>query len=194
MILPIYTFGADALRRETQKITDDSESLQKLIDDMFDTMHNASGVGLAAPQVGRTERVFVVDVKSALDEEDGLDLADVPGPLVFINPAIEPVNGPVVEFEEGCLSIPEIREMVVRPDAIEVDYFDRTLAPMHLSASGLLARVIQHELDHLDGILFIDRLSPLRRGLLKRRLRDMSRGAVSADYPIMTAPEADRNR
>jgi peptide deformylase len=99
-----------------------------------------------------------------------------------------------VEYEEGCLSIPEIRENVVRPEAVEIEYLDRSLSPGRLKATGLLARVIQHEMDHLDGILFIDRLSTLKRQLLRRRLREMARGEVTADYPILTAPEAARRR
>lgn len=195
MILPIYTFGSETLRRETPEIEGDSEDLQKLIDDMFETMHNASGVGLAAPQVGRDERVFVIDIKAALEEDDDeVDLSDVPGPLVFINPVVTPLEGPSVEFEEGCLSIPDVRETVIRPEAIEIEFLDRFMEPQRIGASGLLARVAQHELDHLNGILFTDRLSPLKRGLLRRRLREMSRGMVTADYPIVTAPEAGRRK
>jgi len=194
MILPIYTFGADVLRQATPELEDNSEALQTLIDDMFETMHNASGVGLAAPQVGRSERVFVVDLKKSAEDEEGIEPAALPGPLVFINPAIKGLDGGEVEYEEGCLSIPEIRENVVRPDTVEIEYLDRTLSPVRLQATGLLARVIQHELDHLNGILFIDRLSTLRRQLLRRRLREMSRGDVTADYPILTAPESARRR
>ncbi|HEY5564762.1 MAG TPA: peptide deformylase [Rhodothermia bacterium] len=194
MILPIYTFGADVLRQATPELEDNSEALQTLIDDMFETMHNASGVGLAAPQVGRSERVFVVDLKKSLDDEEGVEPATLPGPLVFINPTIQALNGDEVEYEEGCLSIPEVRENVVRPDTVEIEYLDRTLSPARLQATGLLARVIQHELDHLNGILFIDRLSTLKRQLLRRRLREMSRGDVTAAYPILTAPEAARRR
>ncbi|HUF10583.1 MAG TPA: peptide deformylase [Rhodothermales bacterium] len=194
MILPIYTFGAEVLRQATPELEDNSEALQTLIDDMFETMHNASGVGLAAPQVGRSERVFVVDLKKSLEDEEAIEPAALPGPLVFINPAIKAIDGGEVEYEEGCLSIPEIRENVVRPDTVDIEYLDRTLTPVRLQATGLLARVIQHELDHLDGILFIDRLSTLKRQLLRRRLREMSRGEVTAEYPILTAPEAARRR
>jgi len=194
MILPIYTFGADVLRHATPELEDNSEALQTLIDDMFETMHNASGVGLAAPQVGRSERVFVVDLKKSLEDEEAIEPAVLPGPLVFINPAIKAIDSGEVEYEEGCLSIPEIRENVVRPDTVDIEYLDRTLTPARLQATGLLARVIQHEVDHLDGILFIDRLSTLKRQLLRRRLREMSRGDVTADYPILTAPEAARRR
>jgi peptide deformylase len=133
---------------------------------------------------------------AVLDDEEGVELPDeaIPGPLVFINPTIEPLDGLEVEYEEGCLSIPELRENVVRPDEIEVRFLDRNLEEVSLQASGLLARVIQHEFDHLNGVLFVDRLSPLKRRLLKRRLRDMSRGDVTADYPILTAPEVARKR
>jgi peptide deformylase len=196
MILPIYTFGAEVLRRPSKALDEASDELQKLIDDMFETMRNADGVGLAAPQIGRNERLFVIDLKGALEAQNGeADFPPeeaIPGPMVFINPSVEPLEGPEVEYEEGCLSIPELRENVIRPEAIEVAFLDQNLEPFRLQASGLLARVIQHEVDHLDGVLFIDRLSPLKRRLLKRRLREMSRGEVSADYPVLTAPEAAR--
>lgn len=194
MILPIYTFGADILRQPARELKENSPDLQELIDNMFETMHNASGVGLAAPQVGRGERLFVVDLKRSLEDEERVDGPDLPGPLVFINPTIKPLDGADVEYEEGCLSIPEIRENVIRPEAIEIEYLDRTFTPSRLQASGLLARVTQHELDHLNGVLFIDRLSLLKRRLLKRRLREMSRGEVTAEYPIVTAPESGRRR
>lgn len=192
MILPIYTFGSQILRDQTVEIENDSEVLQQLIDDMFETMYNASGVGLAAPQVGRHERLFIVDPKSMLDDDEEDEFVDLPGPLVFINPRIIVHEDLEVEFEEGCLSIPEMREVVVRPDEVEVEYLDRTMKPMRLAASGLLSRVIQHEFDHLNGVLFVDHLSPLKRRLLRRRLREMSRGDVTAEYPICTAPEAER--
>lgn len=170
------------------------DDLQELVDNMFETMRNASGVGLAAPQIGRSERLFVVDVKAVMDGEDDQPPEPAPGPMVFINPVVTPLDGPQVEYEEGCLSIPEIRENVLRPEAVAVEYLDRDLKPAHIEASGLLARVIQHEFDHLDGVMFVDRISPLKRRLLKRRLREMSRGEVTADYPIVTAPEEGRRR
>ncbi len=198
MILPIYTFGAEVLRSRTTEVQDNSDRLQQRIDDMFETMHNASGVGLAAPQIGGSERLFVVDLSAVLDDDDDDDVPQIvienPGPLVFINPSVSPLEGPNVEYEEGCLSIPDLRETVIRPDVVQVDFLDRNLEPASLQASGLLARVIQHEFDHLDGVLFIDRLSPLKRGLLRRRLREMARGDVTADYPIVSAPEAARKK
>lgn len=192
MILPIYTFGAQVLREMTRELEGDSDDLQQLIDDMFETMYNASGVGLAAPQVGRHERLFIVDPGSMLDEDDEDQPDDLPGPMVFINPTVTLIEGGDVEFEEGCLSIPEMRENVVRPEEIEVEFLDREMKPMRLVASGLLSRVIQHEFDHLNGVLFVDHLSPLKRRLLRRRLREMGRGEVTADYPILTAPEVGR--
>ena len=170
MILPIYTFGADVLRQATPQLKENSEALQSLIDSMFETMHNAKGVGLAAPQVGRQERVFVVDLTASLEDEEGFDVAKLPGPLVFINPTIQPLDGHEAEYEEGCLSIPEIRENVVRPDAVEIEYLDRSLAPERLHASGLLARVIQHELDHLDGKIFLDHLSKIKRNIVEKKI------------------------
>ncbi|MEM6785431.1 MAG: peptide deformylase [Bacteroidota bacterium] len=193
MVLPIYTLGQPVLRQETVPVEADSPELQQLIDDMIETMHGASGIGLAAPQVGRTERLFVVDLSHLADdlmEDLGLsEPADLPtwalGPQAFINPEVEPVEPDATsEFEEGCLSIPDLREEVTRPDAVRVRYLDRHLDEHEVLATGMLARVVQHEYDHLDGVLFVDYLSPLKKRLLKRRLRRMAEGDVEADYPL----------
>jgi peptide deformylase len=165
MILPVHTYGDDVLREETKEVEGDSPELQELIDNMIDTMHGAAGIGLAAPQVGRTERLFVVDLGPLVDEEDPDTLEWPEQPMVFINPEITEESEEEIEFEEGCLSIPDLREYVAR-------------------AEDMLARVIQHEYDHLDGVLFIDRISAFRRRLLRRRLKDMSEGLVEADYPL----------
>ena len=195
MILPIYTYGAPILREKTIPVTEDSPELQKLLDDMVETMGVASGVGLAAPQVGRSERLFVVDLRAALDdpeEEEEEAESTIPAEaLVFINPEIEFGSAPEVDFEEGCLSIPEIREDVKRPESVYVRFLDRNFEPRAMEVGGLLARVVQHEFDHLEGVLFIDHLSPLKKRLLRRRLRDMAKGVVSADYPIVT-PESKK--
>ena len=193
MILPIYPYGHPILRTETEPIAAPSPELERLLDDMIETMHNASGIGLAAPQVGRTERVFVADL-SGLTEDIEEEFGEVPawaqGPLVFINPEIvDEDERTLCDYEEGCLSIPDIRELVVRPDVVRVRYRDRDFQPQEIEASNVLARVIQHELDHLNGVLFIDHISALRRRLLKRRLREISRGEVEADYPL-AAPAA----
>ncbi len=187
MILPIYIYGMPILRTQTEDVAENSEELQTLIDDMIETMHNASGIGLAAPQVGRTERLFVVDLSPLAEElaEEGQTLP--PQPMAFINPEIIDESETESEFEEGCLSIPDIREDVWRPERIRIRFLDRDFRPQELRIGGMLARVIQHEYDHLEGILFVDHITPFRRRLLRRRLRDMARGLVEAEYPIVTA-------
>ena len=185
MILPIYIYPEPALREPADDVAEDSTELQALIDNMIETMHGAAGIGLAAPQVGRSIRLFVVDLSAM-----ATDLAEqgevVPGePLVFINPEIVDESDDVVEYEEGCLSIPDIRDVVERPERVRMRYLDRQFEEQEVEVEGLLARVIQHEYDHLEGILFIDLLSPFRRRMLRRRLRDMSRGEFEAEYPIV---------
>lgn len=192
MILPIYTFGHPILRETTVEVKEDSPSLQALIDDMIETMHGANGVGLAAPQVGRTERLFTVDLSGLaeeIEEERGALPEWAQGPMVFINPDVVPDDaGPASRLEEGCLSIPDVREDVVRPERIRVRYLDRHFEEQEMEADDMLGRVIQHEFDHLRGVLFLDYLSPLRKRLLRRRLREMAAGEVEADYPLATAP------
>lgn len=188
MILPIQAYGSPILRQKTVPVEADSPALQRLLDDMIETMHGAHGIGLAAPQVGRSERVFVADLSSMADELRR-ELGEVPpyalGPMAFINPEILDIDeDSACSYEEGCLSIPDVRETVVRPDHLRVRWLDRTFEPHEAEIFGIFARVFQHELDHLDGILFIDRLSPLRRRLLGRRLRAIARGDVEADYPL----------
>lgn len=180
MILPIYVYGARNLEEETIPVEANSPELQQLIDDMFETMAGAAGIGLAAPQVGRSERLFVIDLSPMADDKAG----DEVGPMVFINPEIIDESELEEEFEEGCLSIPDIREYVSRPASITVKYLDRDFNEHVIDADGMLARVIQHEYDHLLGVLFVDYLSPFRRRLLRRRLRDMADGRVEADYPL----------
>ena len=186
MILPVYVYGAPVLRQATLPVEADTPELQKLIDDMIQTMHGADGIGLAAPQVGRTERVFVVDLSPIADElaADGVELPEQP--MVFINPEIVAESAEVGEFEEGCLSIPDIREHVTRPDNVRVRFLDREFGEREIEAAGLFARVIQHEFDHLQGVLFIDRISPFRKRLLRRRLKELADGKVEADYPLAT--------
>ncbi len=184
MILPIYTYGASVLRQQTETVEQDSPELQKLIDDMIQTMQGADGIGLAAPQVGRSERLFVVDVTLIADdlEKEGSIVPEQP--MVFINPEIVELSDEQGEFEEGCLSIPDIRENVLRPTAAKIRYTDRLMRSRELELGGMLARVVQHELDHLDGILFIDRITPFKRRLLRRRLKEMAAGKVEAEYPL----------
>lgn len=187
MIRPIYLLGQPELREVTRRIESDSEEVQELIDDMIETMHGASGIGLAAPQIGRNERLFVVDVSPMREtlEEEGLDVPEQP--MVFINASIMEESEEDTEFEEGCLSIPEIHELVIRPETVRIRYLDRYFEPQEGEFTGMLARVIQHEYDHIEGVLFIDHLSPLRRRLLKRRLADVQSGHVETDYEVLAA-------
>jgi len=191
MILPIHTYGSPSLRERALPVETDSPELQGLIDDMIETMHGAAGIGLAAPQVGRSERVFVVDLSAMaadFEEELGAIPSYARGPIVFINPEIDASDASeLVAFEEGCLSIPDIRENVSRPNHIHVRFLNRDFEPGEMEADGMLARVLQHEYDHLEGRLFVDLISPLRRRLLQRRLRAMSRGEAEAEYPLVTA-------
>jgi peptide deformylase len=187
MVIPIHVYGDPILREKTESLVQDSAALQQLIDDMFETMHGAAGIGLAAPQVGRKERVFVMDLSPMRGETlaEGLE-ANLMEPMACLNPEIIDKGDVLLEFEEGCLSIPDVREVVVRPERITLRFLDRTFQPHVIEVGGLPARVMQHELDHLDGVLFVDRITPLKRRLLKRRLREMARGNVDADYPLST--------
>ena len=192
MVLPIYAYGQPVLRERAAEVDGDSPELQALLDDMVETMRGASGAGLAAPQVGRSLRVFVADLSSYADDlarENGGEVPDYArGPLVFINPeVVVDETSDDVDAEEGCLSIPDLRETVWRPDRLRVRFLDRHFEPQELDAEGPLARVVQHELDHLDGVLYLDHLSPLRRRLLQRRLKAIARGDTETDYPLAFA-------
>jgi peptide deformylase len=180
MILPIYVYGAPILTERTVEVTENTPEFQQLIDDMIETMHGASGIGLAAPQVGRSERLFVVDLSPMVEDPEAENME----PMVFINPEIYEESAEDEEYEEGCLSIPDIREYVVRPEGIHLRYLDRNLVKHDIEADGMLARVIQHELDHLDGILFLDYISSFKKRMLKRRLKEIARGNIEADYPL----------
>lgn len=188
MILPIHVYGSPALRQRAEPVEALTPEVQQLIDDMVDTMHAAHGLGLAAPQVGRPERLFVIDLSSLAEElleETGAVPEYARRPIALINPELEDVPGAErVQFEEGCLSIPDIRDTVERPDAVRIRYRDRDFQVREIEAAGVFARVLQHEYDHLEGILFIDRLGPLRRRMIRRRLRALARGEVEADYDV----------
>ncbi len=190
MILPIRVYGDSVLREKTINVTENSDDVQRLIDDMIETMGSAEGVGLAAPQVGRSERIFVADITPMYDDSEEID-PDLPSqPMVFVNPEITWESEEESEFEEGCLSIPDIRELVVRPEKVRLQYLDREFKSRELEVSDVVARVIQHEYDHLEGILFVDHISSFRRRLLRRKLREMARGDVEADYPLYTTHAA----
>lgn len=180
-ILPIVTYNDAVLRKKADLIGNDSPELQALIDDMFETMYNSHGIGLAAPQIGKPLQLFVIDPDPMIDEPEPKI-----GKMVFLNPVIESSSGERVSIEEGCLSIPDIREEVVRFDRIVISFQDRSFVNHQLEASGWLSRVIQHEYDHLQGKLFIDYLGSFRRRLLKNRLEMIERGEVRTDYPLVS--------
>jgi len=184
MIRPIYLFGTSELREVTRPVEHDSDELQSLIDDLIDTMNEAQGIGLAAPQIGRTERVFVVNLSPMSESlaEEGITVPTET--LVFVNPEIIEESEDDSEFEEGCLSIPDIHEEVIRPKGVRIRYRDRSFEEHEEWFDSMMARVIQHEYDHLEGILFVDLISSFRRRLLKRKLKDISEGIVEADYPV----------
>ena len=178
MIYPIVIYGAQTLRNKSQDITPDYPELKKLIDDMFLTMDEAAGVGLAAPQIGKNIRLFVVNCTPWADEDPSL--ADYR--KVFINAQIYERSEETDLFNEGCLSIPGIHEDVRRPIAIRMRYMDENFVEHDELFEGLPARVIQHEYDHLEGQVFTDHLSPLRRNLLKSKMLKMSKGQYRCDY------------
>jgi peptide deformylase len=191
MILPIVAYGDPVLKKEAEEIDKDYPELDKLISDMFETMYNAQGVGLAAPQIGKSIRLFIVDGSPFADEEDDQDSEPDPKAVgmenfkkVFINPIIEEEEGEEWGFQEGCLSIPKIREEVFRKEKIHVTYYDENWNFHEESFDGYAARIIQHEYDHIDGILFTDHLSPFKRRLLQKRLQVISKGDVSVDYKM----------
>lgn len=182
-ILPIVTYDDPVLTRKAETVKENSEELQQLIRDLFDTMYNAEGVGLAAPQVGHPIRVFVMDADPMTEDDDEKGKL---GPMTLINPEITRQSETLTEFEEGCLSIPEVRENVKRPEKITITYLDRDFNPGKLTVDRTVARVMQHELDHLDGILFIDRLGSFRKRLLKTKLKQVAEGNVQTGYPLRT--------
>lgn len=180
MKLPIVAYGDPVLRKKAIDIEKDDADLKKLVDDMFETMYAAHGVGLAAPQVGILKRLFVIDASPFDDDEP--ELANFK--KVFINAQIIEETGEEWPFNEGCLSIPDIREDVYRKGTIKISYYDENWQHHEDTYKGLAARVIQHEYDHIEGKLFTDKLSPLRKRLIEKRLNDISRGMVKVDYKM----------
>lgn len=178
MIYPIVVYGDPVLKKPAADIEKDSLDVKQLVEDMFETMYNASGVGLAAPQIGKSLRMFVVDAEP-MDEENLKDFKKV-----FINPEILEEEGEEWSFEEGCLSIPGIRAEVMRPEKIRIRYYDEDWNEHEEEYDGMAARVIQHEYDHIEGTLFTDYLSGLKKRLLKSKLTNISKGNVKADYRI----------
>jgi peptide deformylase len=190
MILPIRAYGDPVLRAMAEPVTVDSPELQRLIDDMIETMRGADGAGLAAPQVGRPIRLFVADLTSAARQLPPSRRPDLPPqPMVFINPELVFESQEQEDFEEGCLSIPNLPVWVRRPEQVRLRFLDRAFQPQEVEGSGPLASVLQHERDHLDGVLHIDTVSPVRKRLLQRRLRRISQGDFDAAYPMQIGDE-----
>lgn len=178
-VLPIYTYGAPVLRKKAVPLAAVTPDKIKFIMDMFETMRGADGVGLAATQVGSLDRILVLDI-SYLEEYKDLK------PLAVINPEVVRSEGSTA-MEEGCLSIPDVRDEVERAETITVRYKDASFKDVELSASGLLARVLLHEIDHLDGVLFIDRLNDEQKKAHKDALRQIQRGEMDVSYPVAPA-------
>lgn len=187
MILPIVAYGDPVLRKKGKEITKDYPNLDKLLENMWDTMYNAAGVGLAAPQVGLPIRLFLIDPSpfaedDDLSETDRAELSKLK--KVFINPQIVEESGDEWAFNEGCLSIPDIREDVFRKPEVVIEYQDENFNSYRETYTGLAARVIQHEYDHIEGVLFTDKLSSLKKRLLKGKLTNISKGKIGIDYKM----------
>jgi peptide deformylase len=189
MILPIVAYGSPILRKVCSDINADYPALDKLIADMWETMYNSNGVGLAAPQINKDIRLFVIDSEQIFankDEDDDFDFPDDPGfKGVFINAHIKELNGEEWSYNEGCLSIPKIREDVYREEEVVLEYDDENFTHYVKTFNGITARVILHEYDHIDGKLFIDHIKPLKRKLLQGKLSDITKGKIKVDYRMV---------
>ena len=185
MILPIVAYGDPILKKKAKDIPQDYPKLQELIENMWETMYNAYGVGLAAPQIGLSIRLFMIDTAPFAEDEELSDeeRKELEGlKKVFINPTILSEEGDEWAFSEGCLSIPEVREDVFRKPEITIEYYDEDFTKHTETYKGLGARVIQHEYDHIEGILFTDKLSSLKKRLIKGKLANISKGKIDVDY------------
>jgi peptide deformylase len=190
MIYPVYGYGAGVLKREAKDIEEDYPNLKQLIADMYETMYEANGVGLACPQIGLSIRMFIIDTEQ-LDEE-----GDVPVGVkkAFINPIIVEEEGKEWDYEEGCLSIPDLTSDVTRKPKIIVEYYDEGFNLKEETYDGMNARVIQHESDHLDGILFTDHISGFKRRLMKRKLENIKKGRIDVDYRMKFAVDLKKRK
>ena len=187
MILPIVAYGSSVLKKRGKEISEDYPELKTLIENMWETMYAAHGVGLAAPQIGLSIRLFLVDAAPFSEDEE---LAPEEAAFlktfkkVFINPEIVEETGESWNFNEGCLSIPDVREDVSRKEHVLLRYYDEYFKAHEIRLSGMAARVVQHEYDHIDGVLFTDHISPLKKRLIKARLTTISTGKINSDYPM----------
>lgn len=185
MKLPVYLYGHPVLREESADLESDYPDLKKLIEDMYETMYGSEGVGLAAPQIGRNIRLVVIDadpVAEAFPECAGRR-------MTLINPEIDVLDGEKVSRPEGCLSVPGLSENVSRVEHIRLNWLDENFEEHEEEISGFLARIVQHECDHLDGVIFTDRLSPIRKQLIKTKLHNIVAGRTRPDYPAKYAPQ-----
>ncbi|GAA4468627.1 peptide deformylase [Nemorincola caseinilytica] len=189
MILPVVAYGSPVLRKVGEDITPAYPGLEKLIADMWDTLYNSNGVGLAAPQINKPIRLFIVDTDQIVKDFDDEDKAKYPNEKaikqVFINAQMLEETGKMWPYNEGCLSIPKVREDIQRNSNIRIKYLDEQFREHEAEFHGITARVIQHEYDHIEGKLFIDYLSPLKKRLLKKKLDDISRGKISTEYRMI---------
>jgi peptide deformylase len=185
MILPIYLYGHPVLRKITKDISPDYPNLKKLLADMFETMENADGVGLAAPQIGLEDRILVIDLSPLADDEPSLkDFKKV-----FINAHIVEMEGSEEIMEEGCLSIPGVHEKVPRKNRIRIQYLDENLQPHDEIYEAYKARVIQHEYDHLEGVMFVDKISGIRKQMIRSKLNKLLKGETNCSYKVKPAPK-----
>jgi peptide deformylase len=191
MILSIVAYGAPVLRKVAEDIIPEYPQLDKLIEDMWETMYASNGVGLAAPQVNKNIRLFVMDSAQIFEhqeEDEKGKYPDEPGvKKVFINAHVKQLHGEEWAYNEGCLSIPKIREDIMRPQTITLEYVDEQFQPHTETFTGITARIIQHEYDHIEGKLFIDYLKPLKKKMLKGKLNDISKGKIKVDYKMSFA-------
>lgn len=180
MILPIVAYGDPVLRKETEEIDKDYPDLHILIEDMFETMYAAKGVGLAAPQINKAIRLFIVDASGFNEDGDHPELENFK--KIFINPIIVEESGKEWKFEEGCLSIPGIREDVIRKPNIVIEYYNENFELIEETFDGIVARILQHEYDHIEATLFTDLINPLRKRLVKGKLTDIAKGNIKVGY------------
>ncbi|MFK7983578.1 MAG: peptide deformylase [Saprospiraceae bacterium] len=180
MVLPIYAYGQPVLKKVAKDIDKDYPELEKLLADMWETMYNAQGVGLAAPQIGRGIRLFLVDSKQTMEEgkeEDGIK-------QVFINAEKIEETGEEKKYEEGCLSIPDVRGDVKRPNTLTIRFLDENFEAHTVTYTGINARVVQHEYDHIEGLLFTEKLKPIKKRLIKRKLENIKKGKIRSEYKM----------
>lgn len=190
MIYPIVAYGSPVLKKKAAEVSEDHEGLEQLIADMYETMYHANGVGIAAPQIGKSLRIFLVDTAQLTENEDGTESPideDQPTKQTFINAEILELGGVPYAYQEGCLSIPNIREDVIREETVKIRFQDADFNEFTEAFSGITARVILHEYDHIEGILFTDKIKPLRKTLLRKKLQKISKGIVNADYKMKFA-------